>query len=69
MDNDKAIQAWMARYGEALEKIELIHEYMNGYTGTVNPDDVSWAHVGTLGAIVQALDNVMEHLEIETEDE
>jgi len=55
---ETAIDAFIEKNQNALEKLEIIKTALNNHMGT-NPDDINWANVGDLGYINEQLDNIL----------
>ena len=63
MDNQKAIDAYIAALGAIQDDLYAIQEYINnGAYDEVNPDSVTWGHVGRLNSIECRLQEIVSEL-------
>lgn len=63
MDNQKAIDAYIGALGAILDDLDAIQEYINnGAHDEVNPDSVTWGHVGRLNSIECRLQEIVSEL-------
>jgi hypothetical protein len=63
MDNQKAIDAYIGALGAIQDDLDAIQEYItNGAYDEVNPDDVTWGHVGRLNSIECRLQEIVSEL-------
>ena len=63
MENQKAIDAYIGALGAIRDDLDAIEEYINnGAYDEVNPDDVTWGHVGRLNSIECRLQEIVSEL-------
>lgn len=63
MDNKKAVSAYLAALGNIRDDLDAIREYADaGAYDEVNPDEVTWGHVGHLNHIEAKLQEIVSEL-------
>lgn len=60
--NAKALDAQIAKTHEAAELLERLTLYVQDH-GEVAPDDVNWAHVGSMGHVVAQLREIVNFID------
>lgn len=58
-----ALDAYVVAIHELSEKLTTLTQYAENH-GNVNPDDVNWGHVGSLGHVNEELNDLMNFLGI-----
>lgn len=63
MDNQNAVSAYIAALGNIQADLDAIQEYItSGAHDEVNPDEVTWGHVGHLSHIESKLQEIVSEL-------
>ena len=59
--NEEALNTYIARMGQITAMLESLTEWANDHGG-ISPDDVTWADVGTVGAVIERLADITEFI-------
>ena len=63
MDNQKVISAYIGALSSIQDDLDAIQNYItNGAYDEVNPDEVTWGHVGRLNSIECRLQEIVSEL-------
>lgn len=61
-----ALDAYLQRMAMIRDKVEALRQLADDHFGH-NPDDINWSHVGDLGRVDQALDDLLAIFDGEAE--
>ena len=59
--NDEALNAYIASMGQIAELLESLTEWVDDHGG-ISLDDVTWADVGTVNAVIDRLTDITEFI-------